>query len=46
MRPLFTDRATNGAYQSLVSKMKEIERQKKLALFVCHQTDLTIYWKL
>ena len=29
MRPLFADRATSGAYQSLVLEMKEIERQKK-----------------
>ena len=27
MRPLFADRATRGAYQSLVLEMKEIERQ-------------------
>ena len=46
MRPLSADRATNSAYQSLVSKMKEIERQKNLGLFSCHRTDLTIYWNL
>ena len=34
MRPLFADRATSGAYQSLVLEMKEIERQKNFG-FVC-----------
>ena len=28
IRPLFADRATSGAYQSLILKMKEIDRQK------------------
>ena len=28
IRPLFADRATSGAYQSLVLKLKEIDRQK------------------
>ena len=38
MRPLFADTATTRAYQSLVLKMKEIERQNKL---VClHVTEL------
>ena len=28
IRPLFADRTTSGAYQSLTLKMKEIDRQK------------------
>ena len=28
IRPLFADRATNGAYQTLVLKMKRVDRQK------------------
>ena len=45
MRPLFADRATSGAYRSLLLEMKETERQKNMGLFACHQIDLTIYWK-
>ena len=30
IRPLFADSATSGAYQSLVFKMKEIDKQKIL----------------
>ena len=34
IRPLFVDRATSGAYQSLVLEMKETEIKKKIG-FVC-----------
>ena len=48
MRPLFADTATTRAYQSLILKMKEIERQNKLVigLFACHRTDLAIFRNL
>ena len=41
MRPLFVGRATSGADQSLVSKIKKID--KSLFFFVFHRIDLTIY---
>ena len=34
IRPLFADRATSGAYQSLQLKMKEIDRQNFFG-FIC-----------
>ena len=46
IRPLFADRATSGAYQSLQLKMKEIDRQNFLGLFAFHRIDLIIYWNL
>ena len=43
MQPLFADRATSGAYQSILLEMKEIERKKNMGLLGCHQIDFTIY---
>ena len=43
IRPLFANRATSGAYQSLALKMKEIDKKFFGGLFACHPIDLTIY---
>ena len=40
IRPLFGDRANNGAYQTLVLKMKGVDKQN---LFRFVRIDLTIY---
>ena len=45
IRPSFGDRTTSGEYQSLVLKMKEIDK-KFLGVFACHRINLTIYWNL
>ena len=39
IQPLFADRATNGAYQTLVLKIKGVDRQKPF--WICsHVTEL------
>ena len=40
IRPLFADRANNGAYQTLVLKMKGVDRQN---FFGFVRIDFTIY---
>ena len=34
--PIFAERTTSGAYQSLLLKMKQIDRQKSLGVLACH----------
>ena len=45
MGPLFADRATSSAYQTLVLEMKEIERQKNFG-FVRMSPNRFDHWNL